>query len=475
MNPLLKNTIIYALGDILPKALSLILFPILTSYLSLADYGIVNFVNTVVFFLSTIGFLCLNTYYLVYYYRIGGEIEQRKLLGNLSIFIIGLNLLISISLFTIGFFLPSFFSSKINFYPYLALGVGTNFFNILSVLPSALYRVQERPLPLTILNVSRGVLTMLLTVILVVHYGFSALGVLWSTFSISALFGIIFLQLTIKNMTWNFDWQLIIRALRFSIPLIPGSVAYYFLSMADRLFIERYLTLSDLGTYSSASTLALITNIIAYGAYKAFEPHIFKIYGQADFADRFLKIQNLFLFSILFVGMGLSIFSKEFFQIFSGRQYQSVYYYVPLIECGVVLSSFGMLYSTVVVARERTKINSLVIIAGGVISVLINVTMLPRIGLVAACLASTSAFGLMLAMSVYFAGVHLSLTRPLLSWLVAITTVIIAVYILEISNIWVSIGVKLILLALAIILICSLLRLTPMKLFSMVKKDHKSE
>lgn len=43
---LIKNTTIYALGDIVPKIISFLIFPVLTSYLSPEDYGIINYVNT---------------------------------------------------------------------------------------------------------------------------------------------------------------------------------------------------------------------------------------------------------------------------------------------------------------------------------------------------------------------------------------------------------------------------------------------
>lgn len=88
---LIKNTAIYAIGDIVPKLLSFLVFPVMTSYLSLEDYGIINYINTLNLFLSILGFLCLNTYYLVFYYRQKSEEAKQKLLGNLSLFVIGLN------------------------------------------------------------------------------------------------------------------------------------------------------------------------------------------------------------------------------------------------------------------------------------------------------------------------------------------------------------------------------------------------
>lgn len=467
---LLKNTAIYALGDIIPKVLSFFVFPILTAHLSLADYGIVNYVNTIIFLLTTIGILCLNTYYLVYYYKIPTEIERQKFLGNLSIFIVGLNLILSIVFFVLGRFHPTLFSSEIVFIPYIALGVGTNFFNILSILPSALYRVKENPLPLTVLNVLRGVLTTALTLVLVIHYKFTALGVLWSMFIVSAVFGIIFLIITLRNMVWNINWKQIGQALKFSLPLLPGSLAYYFLSMADRLFIERYLNLTDLGIYSTASTLAMILNIIAYGAYKAFEPHFFKIYGSLGFKEQFIQIQNAFLTVILFGAMGLSMMSREFFVLFSSPQYHSVYLYVPLVEVGVVFSSMSMLYATIVIAKEKTKINSVITIIGGGTSALLNITLLPLVGIIAACIASAFALGLIMVLSAYVSRLGISYIRPVLSFFVAVLTVWISVYLLSIDNPWLSILAKTAMLIVSIVIIMNILELRLKKIIVSLKR-----
>lgn len=449
---LLKNTTIYALGDIIPRVLSFFIFPILTSYLSPADYGIINYVNTINVFLLTVGFLCLNTYYLVYYYRVGNEIEQQKLLGNLSIFVVGINVLLTILIYGIGFLFPSTFGDEIAFYPYIAIGVATNLFNILSVLPSALYRVQERPLPLTILNVLKGGLTMGLTIILVVVYKYTALGVLYSTLIISVFFGFIFSWVVFKNAIWNFNWKQLKCALRFSLPLLPGSLAYYFISMSDRIFIERYLDLTQLGIYSTASTLAMLLNIIIYGSYKAFEPYCFKIYGTDRFESTFLKVQKLFCLVVLLGGMGLSLFAQEFFEFFASKQYNTVYYYVPLIEIGIVFSSFSMLYGTILTAQEKTKANSSITIIGGVLSVLLNITLLPVLGLSAACIASAISLGVIMVLSISYSKLYRGLFKPLIAFLVSAFLVFLFVYMVAFNNIWISIIVKAIVFAAGMIL-----------------------
>lgn len=467
---LIKNTTIYAIGDIVPKLLSFIIFPILTSYLSLEDYGIINYVNTLNVFLSILGFLCLNTYYLVFYYRQESEEAKQRLLGNLSLFVIGLNVVGSVLLCLLERLFPHLLSDKIDFYPYIFMGIITNLSSILAILPSALYRVKENPLPLTVLNVLRGGLTTLCTVVLVVGCGYTALGVLFSSMIISVLFGIIFIAVTWRETKWNFNWNQIRMALTFSLPLIPGSIAYYLMLMSDRFFIERYLDLTQLGIYSTASTLAMVLNVITYGAYKAFEPYLFKIYGTVGFEEKFCKIRNYYGAIVLIGSAALSLFAQDFLRVFASEQYQTVYYYVPLVEIGVVFSSFNLLYSTVITAQGRTKMNSLFTIIGGMISLFVNILLISLIGLFAACLASTLSFGAIMLFSIIYSRLYKDIRRVFVLFILISILVTVSVYFVLLEDVLISVLVRFAILLVVFLMVLSSLKIRLVDIVTKFKK-----
>lgn len=442
MPNLVKNSTIYALGDILPKLFSFITFPILTSYLTPAEYGILNYVNTLNVFLLVFSVLCLNTYYLVYYYRQKNEEERQKLLGNLSVFIVGINVFVSILAYLLGYYFADIFQNEISFYPYIALGIGINFFNVFATLPLATYRVEEHPLPITIINVVKSGLIMLLTVILVVKFEYKALGVLWATLVVTILFAFGFIILTVKKAKICFDWQQIKEALFFSLPLVPGSLAYYLVSMSDRILIERYAGLTELGIYSTASTLALLLNIVSMGAYKAFEPYFFKIYGSDIFLTQFKKIYNAFFFVLLIGVSGLALFSKEFLKIMSSEDFLVSYLYVPILLIGVLASSINLLYGTILTAQGKTKINSFISILGGGCSVILNFMLLPHWGILAACIISAFTFIGMLLVSILCTQVTISHRRISLTLFIAISLMIYPIYFMNIESLVLSILLK---------------------------------
>lgn len=454
---LIKNTTVYVLGDIFPKILAFASFPILTTYLTPADYGIVSYVNTILMVLTTLGFLCINTYYSVYYYRQESENAQKRLLGNISIFIAGINIILSALFFIFGGRFFALLESNINFYPYIALGIATYLANTFTVLPSALYRLQERPLPFTVLNVSRGLMHLALTLMLVVVYKYTAVGVLWANFLVSAIYAGVFIVIIYRHAIFCFDWTQIKAALRFSLPLLPGSIAYFLISMSDRILIDKYLNLTDLGIYSTASTLALILNVVSYGAYKAFEPHIYKTYGCENFNRTFAKIRNAFAFLLLSGVLGLALFAREFFEVMASIKFSSAYFYVPMILIGVYASSMLLLYGTLIKAREKTMIYSCIIIIGGCISVALNIFAIPRFGLLGASLVSGLIFTVMLGAAMFYSKLKIDYMRPVLSAGVSAAAIYFGVYVISVDSFWSRIAIKTVLFIAANLVIMEML------------------
>lgn len=442
MNNLLKNTSIYAIGDIVPKICSFLLFPILTKYLEPAEYAVVNYVNTINVFLTLFGFLCLNTYYLVFYYRVGGEEEQKKLLGNLSVFVISLNAFLTVILFLVGKPLFVTFGSNVDFYPFIAIGVLTNFFHILAILPLAYYRVKETPLPLTIINIIRGVLVLVLSVVFVVKFNFKAEGVLYTNLIISGLFGIYFIYITNKNCIWTIDWKQIREALVFSLPLVPGSLAYNLVSLSDRVLIDKYISLEQLGIYSTASTLAMTLNIVSNSAYKAFEPYFFKTFGQKQYNYNFSRVRDYLLVAVLFAALCLSLFSRDFFDLFSKDEYHMSYFYVPIIVIGVVANAIQLMYGTHLTAQKKTKTNASITIVAALFSVVINIIMLPRIGIIAAAISFSLSFFLSLVLSIIYARIDVPHWKAGIVSFVTCLIMIICTWYIDIDSILMSVIIK---------------------------------
>lgn len=467
---LFKNTSIYAIGDILPKLFSLIIFPVLTSHLSPAEYGIINYINTIDTFLSVLSVLSLNTYFLVYYFKVEGEVSKKKLMGNISLSVFLFSIILLLILHLIGPWLFSSWGGKVNFYPYISLGIFINLFNIVTFLPSALYRVQERPLPLTLLNVVKSLSIMLGSVFAVTYFNGQALEVLQMRLYISFFFAIVFIFSVRKDLILNINFPQLKQALKFSLPLLPGALSFYLFSLFDRILIDKYLTLRELGIYSTAATLALMLNIVSNGAYKAFEPFIFQNYSKPDFTLKFKKIRDILLLAILIGSLCLSVFSKDFFKVFSSHEYLISYKYVPIIIIGVIASSMSLMYSTIIIAKGKTVTNTLITFFGAFVSISLNVLFLKHYGIMASAITFALSFTLVLIANIIAARIRITHTRQFMASVFVITSSILIAYLVQTNIIWMSMIIKTLFVCLVILITCRILKINPFTFLYSLKK-----
>lgn len=443
----LKNTIVYAIGDIVPKILAFILFPVLTRFMTPADYGIVNYVNSLAAFLLVFSILSLNTYYLVNYHKCQTDAERERLLGGLTVFVFGYNILVVLFFATAGYFYARYFDNKIPFYPFILVGILANFFNTFSLLPFASYRVKGKARHFAMVNIAKNVLQLLLTVFMVVALKLSARGVLYSILITNVFFCIFFVVYTFRNAILNFNFELIKKALVFSLPLVPGALAYLFINLLDRIIIARFLTLNDLGLYGTAATLGFLINIVSTGFYQAFEPHIFKHYHKPNFVDDFQRLRKLLLFVLLTVSLAIALYSQEFLYYMSGKGFRNAYLYVPFLLLGGVFAGMNMLYSTIITASGRTRANSFNIIIGCIVSVGANLVLVPLIGIWGAALAFSVGFGVILVLAILKSGYPPVGKKETGIWLLWATGIYLLVYCFRLSPGYFSIVVKACLLA----------------------------
>jgi O-antigen/teichoic acid export membrane protein len=392
MSRIFRNTLYYSLGEIIPRILSFILLPVLTTYLTTFEYGINSYTTTVMTFLYVVGSLSLNTFVLKTYHITTDEILRKQLIWSVFIFICVFNIVLSILQLLIFPGLLVFFNVNIPFKPFFIISIINNFFDVIAIIPLVLYRVKEDAKSFLILSLSRTILQFIAVYIFVVILEKGLEGSYYARLLVNIPFLLIYFQIISKNSVMKIDFVLLKSAIRFSLPLLPGSLAYLFVSLSDRLLLERYIGLEELGIYSVAATLVLVLNIVIQAFYKTFEPILFKEFLSSDFQETNLKFYKVYL-SILFIAaFSTAIFSKEFFQVFTSPAFNLAYKIVPLLTLSVVIFGINTYLNVLMIANNKQKIVSMVSIISAFISILFNLLFIPIYGLFGAVIASTMSF-----------------------------------------------------------------------------------
>lgn len=392
---LFKNTVFYSIGEILPRALNFILLPVYTKYLSPTDYGINSYAHTIILFLYVLGAFSLNSYVLRYYFIHDNEEERKSLIGTAQLAIIMLNAVILSLAFLLMPGIISSYSIQVPWEPYFRLAFIINFLDSFSVIPLVVYRVRQEAIKFVLLGFSRTLFTVILTVYLLIVEHRGLLGTFQAQLYIYLPYTFIYLVILNRYGRWHINLDYLKEGLKYATPLIPGAIGYIFLSMSDRIILERHVGMDELGIYNVACSMAIVLNVIIQSGYKAIEPELFRRFGNEGFFEFVRKSQGVF-FSVIYISaMALSLFSQEVFNMMTTDSFHKGYILVPALVVGVIMTGQNVIYGGILGGECRTKVIGIATIIGAVVSVIFNLCFVPYWGTYAAAVASAVSFFVM--------------------------------------------------------------------------------
>jgi O-antigen/teichoic acid export membrane protein len=410
---LVINSIYYTIGEILPRIIGFFLLPLLTRYLTPAEYGINSYTNAVMIFSLVLSTLSLNTFLLRNYYKEGTEADKKRIIGNIFLLMLITNAVITaleLLLFPGALVLLKI---GIPFRPFFLLAILNNFMEGISVIPLIIYRIRQNARLFVLINAGRLLGQFVVTYFLLSRFHYGLTGVYLARLFVSIPFTLLFLGIVYRNALFRPDRNQMWKALRFSLPLMPGVLSYLFISTFDRIVLEKNVGLEILGLYSTAATLSLALNIIVQGLYRAFEQKIFEKHGGPEYQRVTDELYRYFLACLIGGGFMLSLFSREVFLFFTTSRYLPAYTLVPWLAVPVILSGITTFLATLGIADHRQT----VITKGTILSVAVTIPgtliLIRVMGVRGAILSSVLSFAILVFYYLY----HLRLKRSFaLSW-----------------------------------------------------------
>ncbi|MGM9508323.1 lipopolysaccharide biosynthesis protein [Larkinella sp. GY13] len=277
----LKKTAWYLGVPAVNFAVSTITFPILSTYLSASDYGVIGYFGSLILFINVFYGLSFNTYFMSVYHRYEpGEKEGliRKLVSALLVWNV---LFYPVSVGLLALFLH-FNNVRIPLVPFgvLALAIaGASFFrNFLQVS----YRLDGAAFRFFAFMSSQKIVLTAAILFFVVYWRLGALGHYWGTLVAEGVFLLIVLRIYFRSHGLAFDKVLTQDALRVSLPLLPASLLYIPCVSYDTIVLAKVGTLSELGIYNVGKNIGTYLYTVGYALYQVFEPVIYRAVSERN-------------------------------------------------------------------------------------------------------------------------------------------------------------------------------------------------
>lgn len=387
---------IYLVSNILNAVIPFILLPILTRYLNPSEYGEVAMFQTLLGALGAFtGTVFVGAAGRKYYDANLDREAMAEFIGSC----IQLILIFSIIIFTILFIFQNQFSEWLSLKPiYIMFAVITAACAAIISVRLGQWQVQKLAIKFGLLQISRSLLNMLLSLLFVVVMLEGAQGRIDAQIITALIFLLISVFLLnkdqlLKIFIWRKDY--IREALKFGVPLIPHVAGGFLLTTVDRFVINKEIGLSEAGIYMVAVQLTAAIGIVFDAINKAYVPWLFEKLT-ADNLQQKQKIVKLTYvwFSLIVTGVVLAFFIGPSIVVFiAGEQYAEAGKVVGWLALGQGFQGMYLMVTNYIFYSKRTGLLSFTSISSGILNLVLLIVLVRVFGLEGAAIAFATSMG----------------------------------------------------------------------------------
>jgi O-antigen/teichoic acid export membrane protein len=401
---LLRQTGLYAIGNVAVKAAGLLLAPLYlnTSYLSTEAYGHLVLLEATAQVLIPVAGLGLATGMLKFMSDPADERAARSLPFTTLL----LSMLLALGAFTLTWvFAPALGSFLVDDaartrLPRLMGGYAA--LKVVAAVPYTLLRVRERAGWYTTSAAAEWSVLVAGVYYALVVEGSGLEGVMTAYLASAAASALAMSAFTLTHVDWQFDARIVRNLLRFGVPMVLSAFAGLFLNVGDRYILKWLTDAETVGLYGWAARLGGVINMLFVQSFQlAFTVIGLKTVGAGD---RTLHRRTFRHFTIWtgWAVLGLSLLSYDLTFFLSEEFGVDAYYLradvmVLPIALGFLAYGVYVVVNNILYATELTHLISMNVLLAAAANAGMNVLMIPYLGAYGAALATTMAY-LMLAL-----------------------------------------------------------------------------
>ncbi len=405
------QTVIYGLGSILPRVLNLIIFlPYLTEKFNdrPGEYGI----NAVMYILAGFLMVLLTFRMETAFFRFGsvkGALEKTYSTTLTTLFVV-VPIIMVLLWFSSENIAGILSNPEDALYVKIILLICT--LDILVALPFARLRLEERPIKFSILKLVAVLINigfMLFFLELLPTMDFS-----WLSYSadrdlefvflanlIASAFTFVFLLPEVLKNKWTIDISIFKKIIRYAWPLMLVGVAGIISQQSDRWLINILSEGTEAqreartGLYAAAVKFAVIMQLFIQAFNYAAEPFFFRQAADKHAKQTYADVARAFTFVGCFAFLFVLFYEPVLKNIFLASNFQSGLNVLPILLLAYLFLGLYYNFSVWYKIKDKTIVGAWIAIAGAVISLVVNIIFIPKMGILAAAWAAFFTFGAM--------------------------------------------------------------------------------
>ena len=369
-----SSTAVYAGGNLLTKAISFILIPILTRVLTPHDYGtLATFVAVFAIVQMVIYMGTTDAIIRVYFDREKTDFDFPKYVFN-GFFVSLMMFFIVLSIFYVG---KQFFSKVIPIpFGYQILIPVLGLFVAIYGIPSKLWVIMKKPIPYTIFNLSSILIEVVLSLLLVVVVGLNWQGRVWALTLSKLIFFVVSIYILFRHNFFriSLDKTYFKSVINYGFPVVLHSLGFVIIAAIDRFFLNKFIGISVTGVYSVSYAICSMIAFFAGAFNLAWVPYFYEKLGSITRDHKLRLVQFTYIyFALILLGVAAFIGLVPFaLKILVGGKFSGVKAFIPWLAVGFGFHSMYAIVVSYIFYMKKTYILSKIAIFTVILSFVAN-------------------------------------------------------------------------------------------------------
>lgn len=347
---------VYAFGIIVGRAVSFLMLPIYTRFLTPADYGVLALVEMTLDFISIIAGARLALGLFRYYHKAKSEKEREEVVSTSFLLVAGMYALVGSGTFLAAPFLSTLiFGSPENTILFQISAMNAAL-GALLIVPLSLARVEDRSVFFVGMNLAKLAIQVGFVLLFLVVMDLGVLGVFLATLVANFTVGAGATIWLFRRVRLAWTPKAARDLLHYGLPLMATKLATFATTFSDRYFLQAVADETVVGLYNLAYQFGFIMVMVGFSPVEQiWGPKRFQVASQEErdsvLAESFVLI-NLLLIS---VGVAISLFVFDLLRVMATPDFYPAAAVVPVILAAYVLQSWASTVDIGILVVEKTR------------------------------------------------------------------------------------------------------------------------
>ncbi len=345
-----KHAAIYSMASMLAKAVGFIMLPFYAHILKGEGYGVIGMLDASTGFLVMLLGYGLNSTYTRFYHE-EPEANRGRVVSS------GVTLLWTVSLPIVGILLlaarpaTQLLLGDPSHALVFKLALLTFALDITGQACSTILMIQRRSVIYSATSLLRLVLGLSLNIWLIVVRGMGVTGYFLSALIVAAVSTIIYHVLAYRTCGWGFDRELMIRMLKFQLPMVPGNLVSFFSRQVERVLLRVLINLESVGVLEMGGKFpSLIPLLVTQPFMRSWNTERVRIAEQPEAPALIGRMFTKFLLLAVFAGLMMAVNIRAVLEVLTPEEFWPAWRIARIEIVGLLLSGcyyhmmFGLYY-----------------------------------------------------------------------------------------------------------------------------------